>query len=143
MWLENGPATHPVEFFTRCTARPLHFPNSPCGLRQWEVAASRTLSFAETGAKKFHEGSFGDHHPADFDGVLGRVGIRCHGHIQLPVRFNIFSTSSGRSIQWLSKRVMTHLILKPCSSQRSCSSDSARSKDETGSLVIFSRTSLL
>jgi hypothetical protein len=49
--LDEDPATQPVEFLVRSTAT-LHFPNSPFGLRQWEVAASRTLCLAETGTPK-------------------------------------------------------------------------------------------
>ena len=60
--LENGPTAHMVEFLARAKARPLHFPNSPFGLRQWEVAASRTLPLAKTGTPeiplKFAQGPF-------------------------------------------------------------------------------------
>ena len=70
--LENGPTAHMVEFLARAKARPLHFPNSPFGLRQWEVAASRTLPLAKTGhprnSTKVRSGTI--FQPA-FDGTLG------------------------------------------------------------------------
>ena len=52
MWLirpEDVPIAHRVEFLARSMARSLQFTNSPCGLRQCKLAASRTLPLAKTG----------------------------------------------------------------------------------------------
>jgi hypothetical protein len=52
--LEDGPVAHRVEFLARSMARPLQFPNSPFGLKQWKLAASRALTLAKTGPQEFH-----------------------------------------------------------------------------------------
>ena len=50
----------------------------PLGVKQWELAASRSLPLAKMGTLEFRDGSLRDYFPADFDEVVPFLLTPCH-----------------------------------------------------------------